>query len=130
MSQASTQIIRIVKKLSEDMHNGDLKGVMAAYEPKAGLVAQPGVTVCGPGLFEAMKGYTSMKPKFDMPIHEVIEAGDIALHISPWSMEAVDPANGKPLKQSGLSVAVFRKQRDGKWLLVIDDPYGCHLLLK
>jgi ketosteroid isomerase-like protein len=130
MNQTSSQIIRIVKKLTEDMQKGDLEGVMAVYEPTATLVAQPGVNVTGTELLGAMKGYLSMKPKFDMPTHEVIEAGDIALHISPWSLEAVDPSNGQPMRQNGLSVAVFRKQRDGKWLLVIDNPHGSHLLLK
>jgi ketosteroid isomerase-like protein len=130
MNENSIQIIRIINKLSEDMQKGNLAGAMAAYEPTASLVAQPGVTVTGTELLGAMKGYLSMKPKFDMPNHEVIEAGDIALHISPWSLEAVDPSSGHLVKQNGLSVAVFRKQRDGKWLMVIDDPHGSHLLMK
>jgi ketosteroid isomerase-like protein len=124
------QIIEIVNKMSLAMAQGNLDAAMATYEPGATLVAQPGVLVTGSAFREAMNGYVSMKPKFDMPKHEVIESGDIALHLSPWVMEAVDPKSGNPVKQSGFSIAVFRKQKDGKWLMVIDNPHGGNLLSK
>jgi ketosteroid isomerase-like protein len=38
--------------------------------------------------------------------------------------------DGTPIRQSGLSVAVLRKQADGKWLMVFDNPFGQHLLDK
>lgn len=91
---------------------------------------QPGKTASGPELREALNGFIAMKPKFHMSEHEVIESGDIALHVSPWTMDAVDPATGSPVKQGGLSLAVFRRQRDGNWLMVIDNPYGAALLAK
>ena len=76
------------------MERGDIEAVMGAYEPGASLVVQPGVTASGAQLREALNGFISMKPKFNMPKHEVTESGDIALHISPWIMEATDPATG------------------------------------
>jgi ketosteroid isomerase-like protein len=36
--------------------------------------------------------------------------------------------DGTDIKQSGLSVVVLRKQADGKWLMVFDNPFGQHLL--
>lgn len=32
-----------------------------------------------------------------------------------------------PVSQTGLSVAVMRRQPDGAWRMVIDHPYGDHL---
>ena len=122
------KINSVVKSMAAAMERGDIAAVMAAYEPGAHLVIQPGMTVAGSGLREALAGFISMKPKFNMPKHEVIESGDIALHISPWIMEAVDPATGSQVEQSGLSLAVFRRQPDGSWLMVIDNPYGAALL--
>lgn len=123
----SDKINSVVQKMAAAMERGDIEAVLAAYEPGATLVPQPGAVVTGAALREAFMGFLSMKPKFDMPQHEVIESGDIALHISPWTMEATDPATGNPLKQGGLSVAVFRRQADGNWLMVIDNPYGAAL---
>lgn len=129
MSQANTEkIVEVVKQMSKSMEQGKLEAVMAAYESGATLVAQPGVPVSGPAFKEAMNGYVSMKPVFDMPKHEVIESGDIALHIAPWTMRAVDPTTGKEVVQKGLSLAVFRKQKNGSWLMVIDNPFGDNLL--
>ena len=122
------KINSVVKKMSAAMEHGNIDAVMSAYESGACLVVQPGVTVSGAALREALNGFISMKPKFNMPKHEVIESGDIALHISPWTMHAVDPATGSPVEQSGLSLAVFRRQPDGNWLMVIDNPFGAALL--
>ena len=36
--------------------------------------------------------------------------------------------DGQGIEQSGLSVAILRKQADGEWLMVIDNPHGQHLL--
>jgi ketosteroid isomerase-like protein len=45
-------------------------------------------------------------------------------------MTATDPITGNPIEQAGLSLAVFRRQADGKWLMVIDNPHGSVLLAK
>lgn len=120
----SDKIISAVQKMSFAMERGNLEEVLASYEKGASLVVQPGVTASGPELRQAFMGFISMKPKFSFSKHEVIESGDIALHISPWTMEAIDPSSGHPIKQSGLSLAVFRRQNDGSWLMVIDNPHG------
>lgn len=124
----SDKIILAVQKMASALEQGKLDEVLSAYEKGASLVVQPGKTASGKNLREAFTGFISMKPKFHMPRHEVIESGDIALHISTWTMDALDPATGNPVKQGGLSLAVFRRQPDGHWLMVIDNPYGDALL--
>ena len=123
-------IIQVVKSMSAAMGEGNLQSVMNTYEKGASLVAEPGTTVTGEAFLKAMEGYVSMNPKFHMPEHEVIISGDIALHIGPWTMEAQDPSTGQQIEQKGLSLAVFRRQTDGRWLMVIDNPFGDHLLSK
>jgi len=43
--------------------------------------------------------------------------------IAPWSM-AGTTSDGQEIQQSGLSVAVLRRQADGGWKMVIDNPHG------
>lgn len=117
----SDKIISAVQKMSAAMERGNLEEVLSFYEKGASLVVQPGMTASGSDLQKAFLGFISMKPKFKFSKHEVIESGDIALHISPWTMEAIDPSNGHTIKQNGLSLAVFRHQTDGSWLMVIDN---------
>lgn len=128
MSSNQEKIISIVSQMSKAMQQGKLDEVMSAYESTATLVASPDTFVSGLAFKEAMNGYVSMKPVFTMPKHEVIESGDIALHIAPWTMKAIDPSTGNEITQNGLSLAVFRKQKDGGWLMVIDNPFGDNLL--
>jgi ketosteroid isomerase-like protein len=80
--------------------------------------------VSGPPALRAMfAGFIAAKARFTFHGHEVIQAGDVALHLTPWRMAGVAP-DGTAVTASGLSVAVLRRQADGRWLLVIDDPYG------
>ncbi len=122
------KIIAVVHQVALAMEHGDLEAAMATYEPGAQLVVQPGQTATGPAMREALKGFIAMKPKFTMSKHDVIVSGDIALHISPWSMEAVDPSSGSAINGGGLSLAVLRRQADGSWLMIVDNPYGSAVL--
>jgi ketosteroid isomerase-like protein len=43
------------------------------------------------------------------------------MHVAPWVMIGQAP-DGTEVSQQGLSVAVLRKQADGRWLMVLDNP--------
>ena len=42
---------------------------------------------------------------------------------SKWVLEGTGP-DGKPIKMEGQSAEVARRQPDGTWLFVIDNPFG------
>ncbi|RLJ60730.1 uncharacterized protein (TIGR02246 family) [Litoreibacter meonggei] len=107
---------------------GDMEGVIATFEPNGVLVGQPGVIAQGtPALREAFKGFMAINPQISVTNHEVVQAGDIALHSSTWKMTGQTP-DGFPIEQFGFSTVVLRKQADGRWLMVIDNPFGDHLV--
>ena len=109
---------------------GDMEGILATFEPNGVLVGQPGMPAMGtPALREAFKQFMTIEPKITVTSHEVIQADDIALHSSTWKMSGKAP-DGSPIEQNGFSVVVLRKQPDGRWLMVIDNPFGDHLLHK
>ena len=109
---------------------GDMEGILATFEVNGVLVGQPGMPVMGtPALREAFKQFMAIDPKITVTNHEVIQADDIALHSSTWKMSGKAP-DGSPVEQNGFSVVVLRKQPDGRWLMVIDNPFGDHLLHK
>jgi ketosteroid isomerase-like protein len=51
------------------------------------------------------------------------QTGDIALVSAAWELAMTGP-DGKPAKMNGQSVEVLRRQPDGRWLFVIDFPFG------
>ena len=72
------------------------------------------------------KQWFAMSPRFEYAGHDVLVVGDLAVHIAPWTMKGKAP-DGAPIEQSGLSVAVLRRQPEGRWLMVIDNPHGQHV---
>ena len=114
--------------MTSAFHKGDIDGIMQTYEPGAVVVGEPGAPVTGaPALRAMFAGFIAARARFTFQGHEVIQAKDIAVHITPWRMAGVAP-DGTPLTASGLSVAVLRRQSDGRWLMVLDNPFGDAIL--
>jgi uncharacterized protein (TIGR02246 family) len=102
----------------------DMERILATYEPTALMVSQPGLTAVGtPALREAFGYFLALEPKITVTKQEVVQTGDIALHSYAWTMKGKSP-EGHPIEQKGLSIVVLRKQKDGRWLMVIDNPFG------
>jgi uncharacterized protein (TIGR02246 family) len=122
-------IIATIDGMTSAFNGGDLEGVMRAYETGAVVVGQPGARVTGDQpLRDMFAGFIAAKARFTFFGHDVVQAGDLAVHYTPWRMIGTAP-DGSALNADGLSVAVLRRQPDGRWLMVIDDPFG-DLLLK
>ena len=111
--------------LVDAINNGDLETAIALYEPNARFVQESGEVVTGhPAIREEMKSFLAIKPKFSINVTGVQSAdGNIALTQSRWSVTGTD-ADGKPVTMSGRSAEVVRRQADGTWKFVIDNPRG------
>jgi uncharacterized protein (TIGR02246 family) len=102
----------------------DLEAALALYEPEATLIAQPGQVVTGTeAIREALSGLLALKPKYELEFKKAFQAGDIALLFSEWTLSATDP-DGNAIEMAGRTADVARRQPNGTWLFVIDDPYG------
>ena len=130
LTEDQSQVMEVIEKMTSSFHNRDIEGVMASYEPEAVIVFEPGAPVSGHQLLREMfQGAFTISPKFVYSGHEVFVSGDIATHFAPWTMTG-KAADGTEIKQSGLSVAVLRKQADGSWLMIFDNPHGQLLMDK
>jgi ketosteroid isomerase-like protein len=52
-----------------------------------------------------------------------ITAGDLALASASWQIKGTGP-DGQPVDLQGASADLLRRQADGRWLLVVDHPFG------
>ena len=64
-----------------------------------------------------------MRAKLEVKTKRVIQASDLSLLITEWSITANDP-EGKPVNINGRGTIVLRRQSDGTWLMVIENPWG------
>ena len=107
----------------EALNRGDLEAAVALYEADAAFVQEPGKVVRGHAAVRgAMQGFLAIKPKFTISVNSV-ENGDIAVLRSKWSVNGTGP-DGKPVAMSGNGIEVVRRQADGTWKFVIDNPAG------
>ena len=126
--RTNADVIAAVEGMTDAFHRADLDGVLAAYADGAVVAFEPGKPVSDEAALRAgFRMFFGFNPRFTYGGHEVLVAGDLALHFAPWTMNGTGP-DGRPLRQSGLSVALLRRGSDGAWRLVIDNPHGDRLL--
>jgi ketosteroid isomerase-like protein len=115
---------QVLKSIVDGINSGNLDALMTLYEPEAGFAAQPGSLTHGlPGVREGLAGFIGMKGTLDLKVTRVLEAGGLALVIGVWSFTGTGP-DGKPVKLAAKSADVLRRQADGAWRFVIDNPWG------
>jgi ketosteroid isomerase-like protein len=68
-----------------------------------------------------------MKPTLTLEKKSLVIAGDIALLIVQATLQGKGP-DGTPVRMEHTSSDVLRRQADGKWLFVIDNPWGAVIL--
>ena len=117
-----------VNQLIEAINHGDLDAAVALYEEDGVLVVQPGKIARGSEeLRHALEGFIAMKANLRSEAEQVIEYGDLALYLSRWNLSGTDPS-GKAVTMGGQSTDILRRQRDGRWLIAVDNPWGAQTL--
>jgi uncharacterized protein (TIGR02246 family) len=103
---------------------GNLAGLLALYEPGASFVPQPGQVVTGTNAIrEVLGGFLAMKGTLALNKQTVVPAGDVALLHGEWTLRSTSP-DGKPVETAMRSSEVVRRQPDGTWRYVVDNPYS------
>ena len=115
----------IDRLFAERMAAGDVDAVVALYEPAGALVALDGLVTTGPAAIrEALARLAAMRPQMTMNLVRVVRtADDLAVVYNDWRLSAVD-AKGRPVTMQGRAIEVSRRQPDGSWLFVLDDPFA------
>ena len=106
------------------LNTGNLNALAALYEPQATLMPSPGKLVTGTAAIrESLLNFIAGKPNISMSSRVVAQAGDLAVTSSKWELSMTGP-DGKPTQMTGQSIEVVRRHPDGRWLFVIDLPFG------
>jgi uncharacterized protein (TIGR02246 family) len=102
----------------------DLDAMMELFAPEAIWVSGDGDVVEGHdglrGVFSDFMAIEGAEFKQDDP--SVFEAGDTALLCADWTVAGNGPDG--PVSFAGRTADVLRRQPDGRWLYVIDSPFG------
>ena len=107
----------------EYVNAGNLDGLISLYEPTGVLVGQDGTPLVGHAairhFFETL-GDAKMTIK--MKVTKVVRGGDdVAVLYNDWAGTLTGP-DGERTEMNGKAIEIVRRQTDGSWCFVIDDP--------
>ncbi|HKA59161.1 MAG TPA: nuclear transport factor 2 family protein, partial [Gemmatimonadales bacterium] len=116
--------IDTVTQIVHAINRGDIAAAVALYETNAVLVVRPGQLAHGAAeIHDALAGFVAIKAILRSDVYRVVEADSLALYVGRWSLRGTDPS-GNAVVMSGESSDVLRRQKDGRWLVVLDNPWG------
>ncbi len=117
-----------IDQANEAFNRGDLEAVLSYYEKHAVWVVMPEHIVSGkPGLRKEFEELFRINPQVIKEKSHVIECEDLALCSIRWSL-AGTASDGKLLNVKGVGSTILRRQADGHWKIVIDNPWGTAIL--
>jgi uncharacterized protein (TIGR02246 family) len=101
------------------VNEGNLESLVELYEADAVLIPQPGQQAAGRDAIRAALGpMLAAGAKMKLSVSQTIIAGDIAVTYNDWSGRI----GGQDI--AGKAMEICRKQADGTWKFIIDDPYA------
>jgi uncharacterized protein (TIGR02246 family) len=114
----------VLRSIVEGINSGNLDALMSLYEDEAAFATQPGTLAHGlPGIREALAQFIAMKGTLDLQVTRVLEANGLALVTGVWSFAGTGP-DGEPVTLRAQNADVLRRQSDGSWRFLIDNPWG------
>jgi uncharacterized protein (TIGR02246 family) len=111
---------------AEAFNAADVEALLALYEPQARIVPKPGELAVGgsaEAIREVLSGFLAVRGTIEVKTISVVEAGEFALLCSEWRLKGTGP-HGRAVDVTHRSLEVVRRQADGTWRYLIDNPFG------
>ncbi|MNR83764.1 hypothetical protein D3C72_145490 [compost metagenome] len=126
LSARTLQPDDVSRVLVQALETGDIETSVAVYEASAVLFSKSGRTMVG---LEAIRknnaALIALKPTFAIDFIKFTVSGDGTLATNRMKADlSWQDAEGKLVQASVDTLEVLRKQEDGSWRYIIDDPYG------
>lgn len=113
---------------AEACNSGDIEKLLGMYEPDAILVERTGAFTQGTAAIrEHLETLLSLRPTMEIVASTAVVNGDLAQLSSCWRCSATAP-DGSPIELEFRGSELDRRQRDGTWRIVIDNPWGAETM--
>ena len=118
---------RVDEIFQEAMNEGDLDKAMNLYDDNAVFVQEPGKpAITGlDNIREVIKQFQAVKPKLKVEVMQFVEADDVAFFTLKWEIKGTTP-EGEAIQMSSYDGNVVKRQPDGSWKTIIDNPFHAH----
>jgi uncharacterized protein (TIGR02246 family) len=113
----------VIRHFEHLLGAGDVRGLLELYEPAAAFQTPEGTVRGHEAIRKALEGLIALQPTISGQIQKVVEAGDTALLVNRWVLDGTSP-DGSAVRMRGVSADIMRRQADGSWRVLVDDPWG------
>ena len=109
----------------EAVRNGDVKTAMTCFDKEAVYIGKDSKPISGMDNIEkVITELCKMKPDIKVYEHQMSPVGiDMMYWLDKWTMTATDQ-QGNPIDMKGASANMMRKNADGIWLWLVDNPFA------
>ena len=88
----------LLKLQVEEFNKGNVSFLMSLYEDDACFASEPGQVVKDlESIRQSLQRFIDMKAKLEARVKRVLQASDLALLITEWSINGTE-SNGKPIR--------------------------------
>lgn len=109
--------------LSRAAEAGDVPTLLTLWTQDSAFVARPGQVGTRDTLEARLDGWLSVRPQqVVFTVKQLLSTGDTALALVPYSYTAELPEGRQPL--TGVATDVLRRDPDGTWRFLYDNPFG------
>jgi len=120
MTKDEREIRELVDRWMAASRAGDLPAVLSLMTDDV-IFMVPGQSPFGKQAFaKASEGMKDVRIEAMSDIQEIQVMGDWAYLRNHLTMTATPPGGGKPVRRSGYTLTILRKESDGKWRLARD----------
>ena len=118
---------RVDEIFQEAMNECDLDKAMSLYAENAVFVQAPGEPVITglDNIRKAIEEFQAIKPKLKVEVLQFIEVDDVAFFTLKWEIKGTSP-EGEEINVSSYDGNVVKRQPDGTWKTLIDNPFHAH----
>ena len=108
----------------KEFNKGNISFLMTRYENGTCFASNPRQVVEDlKNIRQSLQSFIDMRSKLEGKVKRVLQANDLTLLITEWSINGTRP-DGKSINLTGRGTVILRRQSDGNWLMVIENPWG------
>jgi uncharacterized protein (TIGR02246 family) len=112
---------QVATLFTEYLETADLDGLVSLYEPNAHFVAAPGLLLIGTvAIRDALRQMIDSGARITLEPRNIRRVDDLALVSNTATLTAATPG-AKPVIST--TTEILRRQPDGGWLHILDDPF-------
>lgn len=118
---------RVDEIFQEAMNECDLDKALSLYDDNAVFVQEPGKAVVTglENIRKVLADFQAIKPRLKVKVLQFVEADDVAFFTLKWNITGTSK-DGKKIELSSYDGNVVKRQPDGSWKTIIDNPFHAH----